>query len=140
MSVYAGGDRNNSLTQGFVGPATLAIGVVASVMQGHPHRGPRAWSLHPRRPYLGLSYRCPPDMHMVLIVSLCCSRLSCFCPEFKNLCRGDSSRDSMVPVTRRQPVVALPTEVVGAGGAPQGADGIEMADASPRLGNSIGSL
>jgi hypothetical protein len=37
-------------------------------------------------------------------------------------------------------VVALATEVSGAGGAPRGAAGAEVADTGPRLGDSLRSL
>jgi hypothetical protein len=37
-------------------------------------------------------------------------------------------------------VVASAAEVPGAGGTPQGATGVEVADADPRLGDSAGSL
>jgi hypothetical protein len=66
---------------------------------------------------------------MVLIISLRCSRFSCFGPGSKKWCHDDRSRASSVPVTYWWPVVALAMEVSAAGGAPQGAT--EVADAGP---------
>jgi hypothetical protein len=98
------------------------------------------WSPHPRAPTLGISCWCPSGMRMVLVVRLCRSRFSYFCPEFKKWCRGDRSRVLLVPVAHRRPVVALAMEVSCARGAPQGAAGVEVADAGPRVGDSAGSL
>jgi hypothetical protein len=58
----------------------------------------------------------------------------------KKWCCGDRSRASSAPVAHQRPVVASATELPRARGAAQGAGGIEVADAGPRLGDSVGSL
>jgi hypothetical protein len=134
MSVCTGGDENNSLARGFVGPAAL-IG-----HRGCPHRAPGVQSPHPRGSTLGISCWCPPSMCKVLVIGLRLFCFSYFCHEFKKWCRGDRSCASSVPVTHQRLVVASAAEVPGAGGTPQGATGVEVADADPRLGDSAGSL
>jgi hypothetical protein len=54
------------------------------------------WSPRPRKPALGLSCRCPLDMHMVLSVGLRRSYFSCSysCSDIKRWCRGGKSRTS----------------------------------------------
>jgi hypothetical protein len=91
-------------------------------------------------PALGLSCRCPPGMRMVLIVSLRCSHFSCFGHGSRKQCHDDRSRASLVPITRRCPVVASAMEVPGAGGAPQGATGAKVADAGPQPSDYAKSL
>jgi hypothetical protein len=46
----------------------------------------------------------------------------------------------LTPVARRWPVVVAAMEVPSAGGAPQGATGVEVADAGSRLGDSVVGL
>jgi hypothetical protein len=67
-------------------------------------------------------------MRMVLIVSLCRSLFSCFGNGSKKRYHDDRSHTSST------------TEVSGAGGAPRGVTGAEVADTGPRLGDSTKSL
>jgi hypothetical protein len=86
MSVFPNGDRNNSFTQGFVGTIDL------TGCQGcciHDGAGPSSSSTGGAEPFskgptLGLSCRYPLGMRMVLIASLRCSLLFCFCPKLKS--------------------------------------------------------
>jgi hypothetical protein len=57
-----------------------------------------------------------------------------FGPKSKETVPDDRSCTSLVLVAHHQPVVALATEVSGAGGTSQGAASIEMVGADPRLG------
>jgi hypothetical protein len=63
--------------------------------------GTRTWSPHPRRPALGLSCRCPPDMRMALVIGLHRSRFSCFCSDFKMWCHGDRSHASLISIAHQ---------------------------------------
>jgi hypothetical protein len=105
-------------------------------MVEHPRQVPGVRSPCPQGPTLGLSCRCPPDMRMVLIVSLCHSCFSCFVPRSKKRCHDDKSRASSIPVARWQPVVASAMEVPGGGGTLWGTTNADVADTGPQLGDS----
>jgi hypothetical protein len=122
-----------------VPPPLPAAGAVASMMAGPSSSSIEVQNPHPRGPAISLSCQCPPGIRTMLVIGLRNSRFSCSCPEFKKCCRGDRSRDSSILVAHWWLVVVLTMQMPGASGAPQGATGVEVADACPWLGDSIRS-
>jgi hypothetical protein len=123
--------KDNSLTWSLVGSIALTdhrshcICDGGAILIGHWGADPlskraRPWSFLPvsSRYACAANFRCMP-----------------LTPNLKEWCPDDRSLTSLVLVAHWRLVVALATEVSGAGGTPQGTTGVEMVSASPRLGS-----
>jgi hypothetical protein len=75
-------------------------------------------------------------MHVVLVAYLHHSCFSCLDTEYEQRCHHDRSRTSSASISYRQSMVASTIEVLGVGGALQGATSVEVVDVNPWLGDS----
>jgi hypothetical protein len=125
----------NSLARGFVGPATLVGHRGCCVCDGRAvyvgHRGCEA-----------LIQGDPPLVFLAGVLPVCvwCWSLVYAAPDSFVFALNLKSGAMVTGVTsHRRRVVASAMEVLGAGGTLQGATVVEVVDAGPHLGDSVGS-